>query len=54
MYYGHQPLDVIERMSDWKRRWAFDAVYAVIRAEKRAAEDQRRKAEADRRFNDED
>lgn len=54
MYYGHQDFEVIERMSDWRRKFAFDAVWAVIRAESRKAEADNKQAEIDRRFNDED
>jgi hypothetical protein len=50
MYYGHQPLSEIERMSDWKRRYAFDAVWAVICAEQRAAENAKAEAERDAKF----
>ena len=50
MYYGHQPMSEIERMSDWKRRYAFDAVWAVIRAEQRATENAKAEAERDAKF----
>lgn len=51
MYYGNQPWPVIKQMTEWERRYAFRAVYAVIRAEHRAAEDAKKQAERDAALN---
>lgn len=53
MHYGHQPWGDIMRMTSQERMEALAAVFIVLRDEREQIEEDRARAERDRRFEQE-